>query len=82
MGMEHLEYITSPFFDPRPEMPAPDVGIFAKPRCWVCVNRQWVAHLAGVLDRLTYTDAWEGTDEEIAWAIGQIECLIAALAGD
>lgn len=75
------DYITSPYFDPRPELPAPIAGIFDRPRCWVCVNRLWVPHLIGALDRLTYLDAWRGDELETARAISQIECLIVELGG-
>lgn len=77
--MDSLLYLTSQYFDPRPEMPAPRAGIFCKPRCWIAINVEWLPHIAGVLDRLTYLDAWQGDEEEVTRAISEIECLIAEL---
>lgn len=59
--------------------PAPTTGIFDSPTATVCINRKWVGHLIGVLDRLLWTDAWTGTEAEQELAITQIRLLMASL---
>lgn len=71
--------ILSPY-DPRhlPKIP-PAAGIFDYPTVQVCINSLWVSHVDGVLERLLFTDAWIGTDDEIHTAILQIRALLSAL---
>lgn len=71
---------TSPF-DPRyTPIPVPGVGVFDSPSVRVCLNVRWRSHVAGLLGRLTYRDAWEGSEAEIDEAIEQTERLIAGMA--
>lgn len=64
-------------FDPRyrPIAP-PETGIFDAPTVSICVNIQWVGHLEGVIDRLLWRDAWQGSFEVQEWAIAQIRKLL------
>jgi hypothetical protein len=60
-------------YDPRLKpLPPPDVDICAAPVVNVCVNAQWWSHISGMIARLTYRDAWTGTDDEISDAIESI----------
>lgn len=60
-------------YDPRVNpLPPPDVDICAAPVFNVCVNAEWWAHISGMISRLTYTDAWVGTDDQIHDAIESI----------
>lgn len=59
---------------------APTAGIFDAPQMVICVNQDWVGHIAGTLERLLYRDAWLGTEEQQETAILQIEALLASFA--
>lgn len=60
-------------YDPRlVPLPAPDVDICAPPVVNVCVNARWWAHISGMISRLTYDDAWTGTEDEIHAAVESI----------
>lgn len=60
-------------YDPRhTPLPPPDVDICAGPVHTICVNAAWWSHISGMIARLTYRDAWAGTDAEISDAIESI----------
>ncbi len=66
-------------YDPvfRPQ-PIPDLsGEF------VCIvlDQVWIPYLMGVVERLAWEDAWQGTDEEKRQAVGMVEDLFVALDG-
>lgn len=61
-------------------IPAPGVGIFDSPTVRLCLNTEWVSHIEGLLGRLLYADAWQGTDAQIEFATGQIASLLAKLS--
>jgi hypothetical protein len=58
-------------------VPTPD--ILDCPQVQICINAEWASHVDGVLERLLFTDAWEGTEEEVDRAINQVEKLLAQL---
>jgi|GEM_PF-3120533 len=58
----------------------PSVGIFDEPTRPVCINVDWIPHIEGLLERLVWDDAWEGTTEEVDTAIAEIRKLMVALA--
>lgn len=60
-------------------IPAPEAGIFDAPNVVICLNVHWVGHLDGVLERLLYPDAWQGTDEQKQAAIQEVGKLVAKL---
>ena len=70
-------------YDPRYsfDMPAPDAGIFDTPFICLPINMDWVGHVDGVIDRLCYTDAWGGTEEEKERAVQEARKLLIALRG-
>lgn len=57
----------------------PGVHPFAPPTVGICLNPKWLGHLDGVLERLAFEDAWQGTPEEIAAAIEGVKEIQAAL---
>lgn len=61
----------------RKPMPIPSIGIFDDPTVCLKVNREWYSHVLGVLQVLCEPDAWEGSDDEILDAIGEIEKMLA-----
>lgn len=61
----------------RKRMPIPSIGIFDDPTVCLKVNREWYSHVLGVLQVLCEPDAWEGTDDEVLDAIGEIEKMLA-----
>jgi len=58
----------------------PSVGVFDEPTRPVCINVEWIPHIEGLLERLVWDDAWEGTDTEVDTAIGEIRKLMVAMA--
>jgi len=69
-------------YDPRfVPLPAPVHDVFDEPSIMLCINAEWASHLDGLLERLLYFDAWDGTDEERERAIGQVWRLLASLGG-
>lgn len=62
--------------------PAPDAGVFDSPLVYIPVNQQWVAHLDGLIQRLLAEDAWYGTQDEIDFAIGEVNRLLARLTDE
>jgi hypothetical protein len=79
---DNLSMTYRPLYDPRPyAMPVPTTGIFDTPVVCVSINRTWIPHIVGVLNRLEWADAWDAeTHDEIANAIQQIRQLMLALA--
>jgi hypothetical protein len=69
-----------PHFDPlgKPHI-IPAKGIFEEPVVNLCINSTWVGHLSGMIERLIYLDAWEGTDDEKYAAINQVYKLLGAM---
>jgi hypothetical protein len=64
-------------YDPRfKPLPVLQEGICDSPLVCLQVNAAWASHIAGVLGRLTWADAWLGSDEEIHQAIQSVEELI------
>lgn len=60
-------------YDPRVNpLPVPEVDICAGPVHTICINAEWWSHLSGMVARLTYRDAWLGTDNEVHDAIESI----------
>jgi hypothetical protein len=45
--------------------PIPTAGAEDTPAVYLCINREWVSHILGVLDALDQPDTWLGTDSEI-----------------
>lgn len=50
----------------------PTVGIADLPAQDIRINLQWWAHVSGIVEQLTYRSAWDGTDDEISFAISEI----------
>jgi len=46
------------------ELPAPSAGILDYPRRCIPINVDWIAHIAGIISRLSWEDAWVGDDSE------------------
>jgi len=69
-----------PHFDPlgKPHT-IPSQDIFDEPVVNLCINSTWVGHLSGMIERLIYLDAWEGTDDEKYAAINQVYKLLGAM---
>jgi len=55
----------------KPQAP-PTVGAFDAPLVGCCINHQWMEHIAGSTATLEWEDAWDGTDEEVQFALAQI----------
>ncbi len=55
----------------------PAVGIFDEPTVKVCINAKWLSHVTGMIERLLYLDAWNGTEAERYSAIDKITKIIA-----
>jgi hypothetical protein len=70
-----------PHFDPLGNKPhtIPAKGIFDAPSVNICINSEWAGHVSGMIERLTYEDAWLGTDDEIFAAIQQILKLLGEM---
>lgn len=71
--------VLSPY-DPRhvPLVP-PNASVDEPPLIRVCINSQWVSHVDGLLERLLFRDAWQGTDAVIDNAIQQVTVLLKML---
>lgn len=54
----------------------PSEGINQSPVHTIHINTEWWSHVSGVITRLTYRDAWEGTDEQISDAIEKVYQLL------
>ena len=68
------------FYDPLVgRLPIPANGILGCDPVCVKISRSWVPALVVALDRLSYTDAWQGTKQEALDACQQIERLIGQL---
>lgn len=60
-------------YDPRhTPLPPPTTGVFTAPFVRLCINAAWWSHVSGMIARLSYRDAWVGTDEEISDAIESV----------
>lgn len=65
-------------FDPRHvPLPVPSADVCDAPQVSICVNTHWWSHLDGMISRLLYRDAWEGTDDEIQRGIDGIQEILA-----
>lgn len=65
-------------FDPRHvPLPAPTPDICDAPTVTICVNAEWWSHLDGMISRLLYRDAWQGSNDEIDRAIESIQEILA-----
>lgn len=60
--------------------PAPETAIDDAPAVWVRINREWVAHLVGVIGVLAEDNLWTGDDDERYRATQEIERLIDLLS--
>lgn len=70
-------------FDPRHvPLPAPAPDICDAPTVTICVNSEWWSHLDGMISRLLYRDAWQGTNDEIDRAIESIQQVLAVGKAD
>jgi microcystin-dependent protein len=56
----------------------PSAGIFDEPTVKTCINAEWLSHLTGMIERLDYDDAWQGTEQEIYDAREAVRKIIAA----
>lgn len=54
-------------------------GIFDNPAVPLCINASWAGHIDGLLDQLTDRRSWQGTEEEVDYAVGQIQKLMVAI---
>lgn len=70
--------IVAPTFDPRGANPIPSVAIDEYPYYCAKLNKQWFAHVLGVIQRLDQPDAWQGTESEIEDARNEIRRFIAS----
>lgn len=59
--------------------PVPDTDLCDCPHVVICLNAEWASHLDGVLERLLYTDAWDGSTEDKERAVQQIEKLLSQI---
>lgn len=50
----------------------PTAGIFDEPTIRLCVNSTWLGHISGMVDRLAWSDAWQGNENEVNAAIQEI----------
>lgn len=75
MPIRPAELIT-PFDVRLSPSPAPSAGIFDEPTVPLCINREWAAHVQGVIGRLTRYDAWTGDFDEQYRATQEILKLI------
>lgn len=57
----------------------PTVAIDARPHVVLCINREWASLIAGALLRMAEFEVWEGSFEERADGIDQIEALLIQL---
>jgi len=75
---DHYPELT-PRFDPLGIHPheIPTEGIFDSPGVNVFVNAKWASHITGMIERLIYLDAWEGTEAEKYAAIDKIVKIIS-----
>ena len=70
-------------FDPRHvPLPAPAPDICDAPTVTICVNSEWWSHLEGMISRLLYRDAWQGTEDDIDRAIESIQEVLAVGKAD
>jgi hypothetical protein len=70
-------------FDPRfKPLVAPDFDIDECPYYCIRINTTWWAHFDGVLQRLMYNDAWEGTLEEKEAAVQQVQAILKQVGKD
>lgn len=70
-------------FDPRHvPLPAPLPDVCDAPTVTICVNSEWWSHLDGMISRLLYRDAWQGTEDEIDRAIEQVQEILAVGKAD
>lgn len=68
-------------YDPRfRPLLVPVAGIFDEPSVTVCINREWIPHLDGVIGRLLRHNAWIGEDLEQERGTQNILKLLIALA--
>jgi len=56
----------------------PTSGVFDAPTRLVPINGQWWSHVSGLLAVMTNEGYWDGTPEEIAIAIHQVNLLLSA----
>lgn len=66
----------APFFAP---LPVPTSGIFDTPHSCLQINEEWQPWVAGALEVLKWKDRYTGTDEQIRFALHQMELLILAV---
>lgn len=60
-------------YDPRhTPLPPPTEDVCAGPVVNVCMNVSWWSHVSGMIARLAYRDAWQGTEDEIDSAIESV----------
>lgn len=82
---EEGEILRFPRLDPREHghtVPSDDIEGKGGAMRRLCVSPDWVKHIIGALDRLTRSDAWIGTDDEIQRAVSNIERMMVQLAID
>ncbi len=66
----------APFFE---ALPVPISGIFDTPHSCLQINEEWQPWVAGALEVLKWKDRYAGTDEQIRFALHQMELLILAV---
>lgn len=77
---DFLPTLVTPFDVRRTRKRVPAVLIDAAPLVCLCINSEWASHVSGVIERLLYEDVWLGTDEEIDFAIHEIERFLATMS--
>lgn len=60
--------------------PPPSVGAFVSPLVGCCINAEWMSHILGALATLEWPDAWEGTADQVQFALDQIVEIQDAMA--
>jgi hypothetical protein len=70
-----------PHYAPRLNpQPIPAEGLCDEPTVCIRINSHWASHVGGLLEALTFRDAWQGTEEEQEAACDVIEEIINMFA--
>lgn len=74
LATENDRELFVPIYGTRLEpKPPPLVGAFELPLSGCCINAEWMSHILGTLAVLEWPDMWQGTPEEIEFALDQIK---------
>lgn len=77
LDYEHLRALGLDRYDPRnSKLPRPTAGIFDYPSVTVCINRDWIPFITGVLERLVWEDVWDGDANDVETAMQEITKLM------